>query len=64
MLIDVMPDEKDGIHYTVHVPVGTDKLMMTAARDRSHEGLQGTLSVGRLLIWRCIRDKDGETTRS
>jgi len=23
----------DGIHYTVQVPVGTDKLMMTAVRD-------------------------------
>jgi hypothetical protein len=33
MLIDVVPDEKDGIHYTVHVPVGTDKLMMMAVRD-------------------------------
>jgi hypothetical protein len=46
MLIDVVPDEKDGIHYTVHVPVGTDKLVMTAVRDLSHWGLNTFQCVG------------------
>lgn len=26
MHIDIEPDERNGIHFTVHVPVGTDKL--------------------------------------
>jgi len=33
--------KKIGIHYSVHVPVGTDKLMMTAVRDFIQREPQG-----------------------
>jgi len=52
-----------GIQYTVHVPVGTDKFMVTVVRTLPREHPK-PLNVKQPLIERYKQGKDGGTTQS